>query len=358
MRELIVPLAERSYPIRIGALAQSLELEQSIFKNRRRLLFADRNVLRCHGAMAQLLAGGDENIIAFEPGESHKTPEQVIEFCREASRRRLSRRDLFIAFGGGVTGDMVGFAAAIYMRGCDFIQVPTTLLAMVDSSVGGKTGADLPEGKNLVGAFHQPLAVFADPAMLKTLPVREQAGALAEVVKYAMAFSEPFMCELESQGTQLLELGTALLEDIILTSCRIKAEVVAQDEREAGRRMLLNYGHTFGHAIEQLTDYQISHGEGVAIGMNTAAILAAQLGILPTSALERQKRLLQEFQLPVAIPKTLDPADIYHLMEGDKKTVGGVLQLVLPEACGHAAVHRNIPRQTVLQAIIEAQNNA
>jgi 3-dehydroquinate synthase len=241
--------------------------------------------------------------------------------------------------GGGVVGDMAGFAAACYQRGVDFVQVPTTLLAQVDSSVGGKTGVNHPRGKNMIGAFHQPRAVIADTDTLATLPDRELAAGLAEVVKYGLIRDPAFFDWLEANRTRLLARDADALAEAIERSCRNKAEVVAADERESGQRALLNLGHTFGHAIEAGMGYGAwLHGEAVAAGMVLAAELSARLGWLDAEDVQRTRALLAGFALPVDPPTALGTERWLALMAVDKKVQAGQLRLVLLRGIGHAAV--------------------
>ena len=267
---------------------------------------------------------------------------------------RANRDACVIALGGGVVGDLAGFAAACWMRGIDFIQMPTTLLAMVDSSVGGKTAVDLPQGKNLVGAFHQPRAVIADITTLDTLPGRELSAGLAEVVKYGAIFDEPFFAWLEQHAAALLARQPEAITQAILLSCRFKADVVARDETEQGDRALLNFGHTFGHALETATDYgELLHGEAVSIGMLLAARLSSRLGRAPAQDADRMRALLRAFQLPVDPPTGHAPAKLLELMRLDKKSVSGALRLILWRGIGHADIVRDVAETEVLAALAD-----
>lgn len=252
-----------------------------------------------------------------------------------------------------MTGDMAGFAAAIFMRGIAFEQIPTTLLAMVDSSVGGKTGVDIPEGKNLIGAFHQPRRVLIDPDFLRTLPQKEIRCGLAEIVKTAVLFDEKLFAELERDPVSLLNPGADMSRyaAIIRRCCELKAEVVARDEREAGIRALLNYGHTFGHAVELLSGFSISHGEAVAIGMTAAAEVAVRRGRWNRADAERQKALLAALGLPCAVPQEFDNERIIKAMEHDKKNLAGKITLVLPRRFGEAEVMRGVPMPEIVAAL-------
>jgi 3-dehydroquinate synthase len=255
----------------------------------------------------------------------------------------LSRNATVLALGGGVIGDLAGFAAACYMRGIAFIQIPTSLLAMVDSSVGGKTAVDLAAGKNLVGAFHQPQAVWIDTAVLATLPDREFRAGLAEVVKYGAIADPEFFAWLEQQADALIAKDPAALAYAIAHCCRQKAGVVARDETEQGERALLNFGHTFGHALEVLTDYgTLVHGEAVAIGMHLAAAYSAQHGLAPESDRIRLEQLLSRFGLTTAMPSGVDSEAMLAKMRLDKKAVSGNLRLILWHGIGKAFIADSI----------------
>ncbi|MBO5792011.1 MAG: 3-dehydroquinate synthase [Lentisphaeria bacterium] len=290
--------------------------------------------------------------IVLTPGEQYKTFAAVESICRRAAQLHLTRKDLFIALGGGVTGDLTGFASAIYMRGVRFIQIPTTLLAMVDASVGGKTAADLPEGKNLIGAFHQPEAVLIDPGFLKTLSFTDLTGGMAEVVKTAVILDRQLFDRLEAAGESsvLAPDFDSFYVELIKRCCQLKAQVVESDEKENGLRAILNYGHTFGHAVEQKSLFSIPHGAAVAIGMNAAGILAAELGMWSSSEAERQLELLKKLRLPVTVPAEFAPAELLEIMRSDKKNDSSGIRLVLPEKIGSAKTVSGIPEKMMLKA--------
>lgn len=349
--ELQVELGERAYPILIGALAESAERAAELWRGRRVFLVADGNTARFAPSVAALLAAsGAAEVVAtdFPAGEASKTFDTAAALCREAARRNFDRRALFAALGGGVVGDLTGFAAAIYLRGVDFLQIPTSLLAMIDSSVGGKTGVDLPEGKNLAGAFHQPEAVLIDPAFLATLPGRERRSALAEAVKYGVIADAALFDRLETAVARLLDddIDAALYGGIIRRCCEIKAEIVAGDEREqaGGRRALLNYGHTFGHAVELCSGYRLNHGEAVAVGLALAGELAVRTGDWRAADRDRQAALLARLGLPTAPPAGLPVAGLLAAMGRDKKARGGVPVFVLPQKIGAAAFRDGVAR--------------
>ena len=341
MHTLQVALAERSYPIHIGAgvlaAADSL-LGGSV---RRAVIVSNATVAALHlPRLAESLARGGIRCdpILVPDGESYKSWPTLHDVLTRLLELRADRATTIVALGGGVVGDLAGFAAAIYQRGIPFVQVPTTLLAQVDSSVGGKTGINHALGKNMIGAFHQPLAVLIDTECLATLPPRQLAAGLAEVVKHGAIRDAPFFAWLETQ-TACLHSGDAdALAHAIYASCRIKAEVVAADERETGDRALLNFGHTFGHAIETAMGYGTwLHGEAVGAGMVLAARLSERvLGLAPRDT-ERLVALLRALDVPVE-PPALPVTQWLELMQRDKKVLDGRLRLILLEALGRARI--------------------
>ncbi len=339
MRQLEVGLFEHSYPIYIGGglLASAGEyITKTCPHIKKAVVVTDRTVWELYGdTLSAALTGLPHEALILPPGEQSKdltTFEKLLTFMADAG---LTRSDLLIAFGGGVIGDLGGFAAASYMRGIDFVQIPTTLLAQVDSSVGGKTAVNLKNGKNLVGAFYQPKLVLADTDLLKTLPTRELSGGLAEVIKYGAIYSEPLFIMLESYPS--LEDIHPLLPDLVYTCCALKRQAVEADERDIGERMLLNFGHTFGHAIEQMGNFsRYIHGEGVALGMVMAAKAGEVLGVTPAGTAKRIQNLCAAFELPVSHPFTVD--QLLPVMTLDKKAVGHTVRLVLLHDIGSAFV--------------------
>jgi len=285
---------------------------------------------------------GDAPVVLFlPPGEKHKTMASVDRLLREMMRAGADRGSLLIAFGGGIVGDVGGFVAAIFMRGIPYVQVPTTFLAQVDSSVGGKTGVNLPEGKNLVGSFHQPRAVFADIGVLGTLPDRELRAGLMESVKAGIIRDRALVRYMEENAPLILGRDAKALEKVIAASIRMKAGVVNIDERESGLRMILNLGHTVGHAIEQATAYKLLlHGEAVAWGMIAALHLGAQRGTISRSQFERLQNLVYRYG-PLPALK-LRAAKVIAATSGDKKNVGGVRRFVLPLGIGDAGVVEDV----------------
>ncbi|MBN1851912.1 MAG: 3-dehydroquinate synthase [Pirellulales bacterium] len=294
----------------------------------------------------------DVNILTIEPGEPSKSPEVAAELWQVMLDAATDRQSLVLAVGGGVVGDLAGFVASTFARGLDLIQVPTTLLAQVDSSVGGKTGVNLPEAKNIVGTFWQPLGVLIDVDVLATLPEREYIAGLAEVVKYGVILDKEFFEFLEQNTDAILARAPETLIHIIARSCQLKADIVETDEREeSGRRAVLNYGHTFGHALEAATGYErLLHGEGVAIGMQCAARLAARLGRIDAAVVDRQARLLRRLKLPTDLPE-VNPNDVLHLMRRDKKVAEGQMRFVLPSRLGDVDLVGHVPTDAILASM-------
>ncbi len=289
-------------------------------------------------------------------GEPHKTLRAIEQIYDRCLALRLERSSTLVALGGGVVGDMTGFAAATWLRGVNFVQVPTSLLAMVDASVGGKTGVNHPQGKNLIGAFYQPRLVAIDPAVLPTLPVRELRAGMAEVIKYGVIWDRGLFERLESVPSLAtyadLQGAGDLLPEILRRSCQAKADVVVKDEREGGLRAILNYGHTVGHAIESLTGYnRFVHGEAVALGMVAAGRLAVVLGLWSEVEAQRQERLLAKAQLPTRIPENLTATAIAAACQTDKKVRAGKVRFVLPQGLGVATIEDRIEPACVLAVL-------
>ncbi|MEZ5515659.1 MAG: 3-dehydroquinate synthase [Steroidobacteraceae bacterium] len=355
MPTLNVNLADRSYPIVIGRglLADGGTLER-VVPQRDVLLISNTTVAPLYAVqLAAALAPRRVVRVDLPDGEQHKTLATVQRVLDVLVANRFGRDALIVALGGGVVGDTAGFTAACYQRGIAFLQVPTTLLAQVDSSVGGKTGVNHPGGKNLIGAFHQPTAVLVDTATLATLPDRELRAGLAEVIKYGLIRDAEFFAWLERNLDALLARDDAALVHAIQRSCEAKAQIVARDEREQGERALLNLGHTFGHAIEAATHYQSwLHGEAVAAGMLLAARMSARMGWCPARQVERLAALLQRAGLPTDIA-ALDPVELRALMQIDKKVAAGRIRLVLLRDIGAATVTADYP-EAALDATLGA----
>lgn len=339
MQTLKVALGERSYPIFIGpGLLDSNLLRQ--YAGDEVLLVSNTTVAPLYlDQVRAALQNADADVVVLPDGEQYKTLDYLNQIFDRLLERNHGRTTRLIALGGGVVGDMTGFAAACYQRGIDFVQLPTTLLAQVDSSVGGKTAVNHLLGKNMIGAFHQPRAVIIDTRVLSTLPARELAAGLAEVIKYGLIRDAEFFNWLEVNIEALLAGDSDALAHCIATSCHNKARVVAEDETEQGVRAILNLGHTFGHAIETYTGYTSwLHGEAVACGMLMACKFSQRLGMLDNAVVERTKRLLAGASLPVTAPAAMTTDDFLTLMAHDKKVRHGRLRLVLLQGLGQAVV--------------------
>ena len=348
-----------AYPIYIGAGVLEQNLLAAHIKSSQALIVSNEIVapLYLERLLGALPAGVRADQFLLPDGEAAKSFENFSALLDFMLTLRHNRTTTVIALGGGVVGDLAGFVAASYQRGVDFIQIPTTLLAQVDSSVGGKTGINHALGKNMIGAFHQPKAVFIDTLMLTSLPQAQYLAGLAEVIKYGVIRSEEFFDFLERERDGLLARDPIALQRAIYTSCEIKAEIVAADEREQGVRALLNYGHTFGHALENLAGYgTLLHGEAVSIGMVQAADLAVRLGQLDQASAARLKGVLADYGLPVQPPAELTAQKMIATMMLDKKTNDGQLRLVLAQRLGHAVLHEPSDT-TALRETLEAGSN-
>ena len=354
---LRVALGADSYPIVVGTglLSRVGELLTPHIKSNKVLIVSDSFVnARYMPVVHQSLTdtGFKVNTIEIPAGEESKSLAQFSRIQDSLVAHQLDRGSVLIALGGGVTGDLGGFAAAVYMRGISYVQIPTTLQAQVDASVGGKTAINHPKGKNLIGAFHQPKLVLIDVDTLKTLPQRDIRSGLIEVIKMGVIRDEPLFEMVEEHLDAILNLEDATLIEMISSACLNKAEIVAKDEKESGLRMVLNYGHTFGHALEALTHYnRYRHGEAVSIGMNCAAQLAVNLGMFSETDFQRQRRLLNRAKLPLTFPSDLTPAAICDAMYLDKKTLAGKLRLILPRRIGEVVIRNDVDDQHVLEAI-------
>ena len=353
MQQLVVEIPQRQYPIFVaeGLLADTQKLRELLLariQGRQVAIITNKVVAPLYlDALLEALDGLQVDVMQMDDGEAEKNLQvyqQTMDFLLAA---RHNRSTCLIALGGGVVGDLCGFVAATFQRGVDFVQIPTTLLAQVDSSVGGKTAVNHPQGKNMIGAFHQPVAVLADTATLGTLPSREYAAGLAEVVKYGVIVDAAFFEFLEQHSDDLLAKDGAVLSQVILRCCAIKAEVVSADERESGRRAILNYGHTFGHGIEKLCGYgQWLHGEAVAIGMVMAARLSVAVAGLDESVVMRLTALLRRLGLPTALDqasrKVATIEAMMDVMGLDKKVVDGRLRFIVASQLGQVQVRDDI----------------
>ena len=363
---LRVELGPRSYDIVIGSglIGEAGALIAPVIRQRRAVIVTDETVARLH--LPRLEAGLDAGSIAHQrillpPGEATKDFAHFGKLCEDILALGIERGTPLIALGGGVIGDLAGFAAASLLRGIDYVQVPTTLLAQVDSSVGGKTAIDSVHGKNLIGAFHQPVLVLADIATLATLPRRELLAGYAEVVKYGLICDRGFYDWLEEAGADLVAGDTEVRRRAVRESCAAKAAVVAVDERETGERQLLNFGHTFGHALEAETGFgdALLHGEAVALGMRLAFDLSARLGICPAESAARVRRHFKAVGLPVALDEIANgrgfsPDALLKHMAKDKKVRDGRIALILARDIGAAYVSREVPVET-LRAFLAAE---
>jgi 3-dehydroquinate synthase len=355
-RTLKVDLGKRSYPIFIGAqLIGDPDCYRPYLGGSQVMLVSNETVAPLYlDQVRAALEGLRVEQVVLPDGEQYKTLEVLDRIYTALLDARFDRRCTLVALGGGVVGDMTGFAAATYQRGVQFIQVPTTLLSQVDSSVGGKTGVNHPLGKNMIGAFHQPRCVIADTATLDTLPDRELSAGLAEIIKYGLINDAAFFDWLEGNMSRLVARDPAALAYAIERSCRDKAAIVEADEREAGQRALLNLGHTFGHAIETGMGYgSWLHGEAVAAGMCMAARLSVALGWLDPGALHRLVALLEVARLPVRPPDAIDAVRFQQLMAVDKKVLDGQLRLVLLRGIGAAVVSADFDHE-ILQRSLDA----
>lgn len=354
MHKLKVELAERSYPIYIGSeLLENTELYRPHIVGQRVAIVSNETVAPLYSAkVKKALKDYHVSEITLPDGECYKEWKTLQLIFDQLLEEQHDRKTTLIALGGGVVGDMAGFAAACYQRGVNFIQVPTTLLAQVDSSVGGKTGINHPLGKNMIGAFYQPQAVIIDTDTLTTLPKREFAAGLAEVIKYGFIYDVSFLTWLEENIELLGELDQAALSYAIKHSCAIKAQIVSQDERESGIRAILNLGHTFGHAIETELGYgSWLHGEAVAAGTVMALHMSCQLGWITDKDVQRGIALLQAAGLPTIAPRNMQAQEYLTHMAVDKKALDGCIRLILLQGLGKAVISADYPAQVLEQVL-------
>ena len=357
MKTILVQLGKRSYPIHIGGglLGQGTLIRERLQKERLCIVTDDRVAPLYLEKLRQGLRPLTVESVTLPHGEENKDWETLDLIFTGLLKNHYSRDSALIALGGGVVGDLTGFAAAVYQRGIPYVQVPTTLLAQVDSSVGGKTAINHRYGKNMVGAFHQPLVVVADTGTLNTLDARQFGAGLAEVIKYGLIADDRFFEWLESHIQDLTARDEDALNHAVVRSCEIKASIVAADEREQGQRELLNLGHTFGHAIETALGHgEWLHGEAVAVGLVMAAALSVRLGTFKSAEYRRLCRLLERAGLPIALPGNLDAAELRKHMTHDKKVRAGKLRLVIPQSFGRAVVSDDFD-DDALEATLESQ---
>ncbi len=359
MEAIRVQLGERSYDIAVtsGDVAGLGSFARQRNNGVRAFVVTDEHVIEHADKVAASLgdAGFQPLLVSLPAGESQKSLTTASYLYDQLAEAGADRKTLVVAVGGGVIGDLAGFVAATWNRGLPLLMVPTTLLAMVDSSVGGKVGINHPCGKNLIGAFHQPVGVWIDTAFLSTLPEREYRSGLAEVVKYGVILDADLFAYLEQHTTAILARDAECIRHIVARSCHLKANVVEQDEREeSGLRAMLNYGHTFAHAFETVGGYGAwLHGEAVAAGMICASQLAERRGLVSTDVTKRQRRLLQTFDLPIA-PQPWPVDDLLATMRRDKKAVAGKLRFVLPKRLGEVALFDDVPEEDVRRVLQDA----
>lgn len=345
---LTVDLGQRSYPIMIGSdwLSGIAPALRERTETERVLVVTDSNVGNLYGDKVSSALGDvgfSVETLRIPAGEQSKTMDTCMSLYNFMLSNNFSREAVVVALGGGVVGDLAGFCAATYMRGVSYVQAPTSLLAMVDSSVGGKTGVNHSLGKNMIGAFHQPMFVYVDLQCLETLAKDEFRAGFAEVIKYGVIRDSNFFNFCENQRDAILNLDMEALLRVVKTSCEIKADIVSEDERESGVRTILNFGHTIGHAIESLTNYsQFKHGEAVAIGMIATGRLAVQMERFDAGQQERLEKLIVRSGLPARIPARLDAEDIVDRLRKDKKVQRGQVRFVLPEAIGRVVVESDV----------------
>jgi len=359
MRSMKVNLDKKtssSYEIRIGSEILD-RMALLIAKNHqagRHIVISDANVGGLYGA--ELVAGLrgvglNADLLEFPAGEAAKNINTALDVAQKLLELRADRSSMLIALGGGVVGDLVGFIASVFMRSIPYIQIPPTLMAQVDSSIGGKTAIDLPSGKNLLGTFYQPQAVFADLRYLTTLPEKEFENGLAEIIKYGIIDDEKMFCLLEDDMESVKKGDPALLLKLVETCCRIKKSIVEIDEKEQGLRRILNFGHTLGHAIEAQSDYAVAHGEGVALGMIAASRISENIGYLESAQRERIESLIGKSGLPVRLPVALSSEGISARLKMDKKKKGDVIHFVLLKKIGMPFINGSIEEKVIADVL-------
>ncbi|MBD2088885.1 3-dehydroquinate synthase [Microcoleus sp. FACHB-1515] len=359
-----VELPQQAYDITVasGGLAHLGQWMQPLKLGQKVLVVSSPPIWKHYGQAAidsLIQAGFTAESCLLPAGERYKTLASIQKIYDAALEMRLERSSTIVAIGGGVIGDMSGFAAATWLRGIHFVQVPTSLLAMVDAAIGGKTGVNHPQGKNLIGAFHQPRFVLIDPNVLTTLPPREFRAGMAEVIKYGVIWDADLFAQLEAAPRldQLRYLSAELCQEILTRSAQAKAHVVSKDEKEAGLRAILNYGHTIGHAVESLTGYRVvNHGEAVAIGMVAAGQIAVALGLWDRGACDRQTRLIEKTGLPTQLPAQLEIEAVLAALQTDKKVEAGKVRFVLPRQIGAAIVTDQADAETIRSVLKQMQS--
>lgn len=354
MEKLYVDLGKNSYDILFSDSFDNLASAMAdISAPKKLLIVTDSNVKKLYAdEVNEILknSGYDSDIYAFEAGEENKSMDSVLGICRACIEHEMDRKSMIVALGGGVTGDMAGFAASIFMRGIDFIQIPTTLLSQSDSSVGGKTGVDFMESKNILGAFHQPRLVYINVGTLKTLPPEQFVSGMGEVIKHGIIRDTKFFEYLEKNSKKIKTLDSAELIKMDKVNCSVKAQVVMNDERETGLRAILNFGHTIGHAVESAYDFKMTHGECVGIGMVGASYIAHKRGMIDSGTLKRIEDILcvYGFKTRVDLP---DNDTVFEFMQKDKKKVAGKLKFVLPVKIGEVTQTTNVTKEEIAAAL-------
>ncbi|WP_427161075.1 3-dehydroquinate synthase [Aliinostoc sp. HNIBRCY26] len=354
-----VNLPQQSYEIAIasGSLEQLGQRMADLKLGKKVLLVSNPTIFKHYGEKSiKSLENAGFQVASYclPAGERYKTLNSIQKLYDIALENRLERSSTMVALGGGVIGDMTGFAAASWLRGINVVQVPTSLLAMVDSAIGGKTGVNHPQGKNLIGAFHQPRLVLIDPDVLKTLPTREFRAGMAEVIKYGVIWDAELFQQMEASKhlNQLRYIKPELISSILTRSCQAKADVVSKDEKEGGLRAILNYGHTIGHAVESLTGYRlVNHGEAVAIGMVAAGQIAVKLGMWQKEDTERQNALIQKAGLPTKLPEGLDIDGIIDALQLDKKVKNGKVRFILPTQIGVVTITDEVSADVIKEVL-------
>ncbi|MCD8157455.1 MAG: 3-dehydroquinate synthase [Clostridiales bacterium] len=344
------------YPIYINDSFDGLlkAFEDSELFGRKAVIICDTNTKRLY--LDEVLALLKDcflslSSICFEAGEERKNLDTIYDFYTKMTENKLDRKSVVIALGGGVVGDMAGFAAATYMRGITYVQIPTTLLSQVDSSVGGKTGVDFMGNKNLIGAFYQPAFVFMNSSVLKTLPPREVSAGMAEVIKHGYIIDREYLNMLNEKKEDIKALKADAVRDVLYGSCKAKSYVVSKDERETGLRAILNYGHTFGHAVETLLGFRLLHGECVAVGIMAALFISLERGVITEKDYDGAKALLEFFDLPVKV-SGISAEEIHKQMYMDKKTKNNVITFVLLKKIGEAYTDKDVTAEEVNRAIL------
>ena len=350
IKKIKVDLGDRSYPIIIG---NGIYGNKNLYRNsnpKNSILVSTKKIKNLKNSSIPKRFYNSEILIG--DGENFKNLNSCESIYKNLLKNKYSRDCCLLAYGGGVIGDITGYVAATYLRGVNFIQVPTTLLSMVDSSVGGKTGVNHSLGKNMIGAFYQPQSVIIDLDSLKTLPKKQFSAGMAEVIKYGVIYDKQFFEWLEKNKKKIISLDRVSLAKIIASSCKIKAEIVAKDEKESGIRAILNLGHTFGHAIEKNIGYgRWTHGAAVACGMVIASELSEKLGKLSKNDLNRIKNLLSYFDLPIKLPKKLNASKLYEAMKNDKKVLNNKIRLIIPKKIGECFISDKVSKSAILKTL-------